>query len=750
MIKFLLTIIVLIVNNNSLAHVKISNLVEPVSYFVNHVKQLALLKSNLAKYRQVSIVGTSGFGKTQLVRMYAYENKNNYDLIWFIDCNLDINKEFLKFAKQLNRISQAGISEDADLVKKEVMIYLAHQDKWLLVFDNLKINENKKIKDLVDWEHNGDVIFCSQDSEMLPHTVEMACFEQSDTINLISNLLENSDRRSIEFLTEEFKGYPVLIVQGTQLLNKMKGLSREEYKKKIYKSADKIKLNISLAMQQLNPSALNLLKKIALMNNQSFSKQLLTIITDDPNTLDEDIFQLSKFALISNVDFDNGSPVFEAHDVIAQKVTEINGERNNKVYLEEIITKLVNSIPKSVIKGRILRNSNTIQENLEMIERNATKYNVNIYKLMELNLELITQYMNSLDYRNAEKKVNWFNKNDQEGKFKLWLMNNEEKTMYAGYFGLIGGYYSKCSNYITAIKYYTKAKKIFAYVKGYEDFKCNVAYCLAVANIILGKIQEAEENIQVIEDMFSNKLIDSTTTSTLLYFVKARLFFVQGKYSESLEEINKSTEIVLKNGLSPNDLFLTNTYVLKAWALNSLGRYEEAYAQVQQLYEMHKLVKKESHEVFGRIYIQMAKSELGLGKIKEALEHVTKSIAIFLSDEQRNPKEADYSEDTDLALSYVVQGDIFFFQDNLIQTIEFYKKAQNIYFYVYRDRSKNVAHISYLYTQGAKAACRMKSLYDYKIFGKLQVKEFGIDHPNTAAMFEFCKPYNMDLWSKEN
>lgn len=44
-----------------------------------------------------------------------------------------------------------------------------------------------------------------------------------------------------------------------------------------------------MAIQQLKPSAVKLLNKIALLNNQSFSKQLLTIITDNTNTLDDDI-----------------------------------------------------------------------------------------------------------------------------------------------------------------------------------------------------------------------------------------------------------------------------------------------------------------------------------------------------------------------------------------------------------------------------------------------------------------------------
>lgn len=78
--KFLL----LIIHTRTLAKEQITNLITLVSYFVNHEQQLKILDEYLSKYRQASIVGTSGIGKTQLIRMYSYQNKNNYNLIWFL------------------------------------------------------------------------------------------------------------------------------------------------------------------------------------------------------------------------------------------------------------------------------------------------------------------------------------------------------------------------------------------------------------------------------------------------------------------------------------------------------------------------------------------------------------------------------------------------------------------------------------------------------------------------------------------
>ncbi|WP_425361951.1 tetratricopeptide repeat protein [Candidatus Tisiphia endosymbiont of Mystacides longicornis] len=500
-------------------------------------------------------------------RMYCYENQNNYKLIWFIDCNLDINQELLKLAKAINSTANNStksnlISEDIRLVRKELMNHLSNQDKWLLIFDNLKVGQNKKVQEFVEWENNGHVIFCSQDSEILPNIVKMTAFAKSDVSILVNNILENNDPKVVEFLSEEFAGYPIMIVQGVQLLNNVKGLDKAGYKEKIQQSTDRIQLNIMLIINELKPNARKLLNKIALINNQGFSKDLLSFITDDQSTINDDIYQLSKFALISNIDSHETNPVFEMHDVVAQKITEINGNQNNKIYLEDIITQLMSCIPKSIIKSQIFRKSKTIYENLEILARNAEKYNSNIYKLLQLNIQLMPQYTTYFDYRNAERLVNWFNKNDQQGtgKFKLWLMNNDEKYAYAKYLQGAAVYHSVNSNHRMAIKYFVRSQEISNNLQGYESYKWTLFHNLAICNIMLGRVQEAEKNIQIIEKMFNEGLIDKSDLG-YIHGAKARLLFVQGKYTESLEQDNKSIETFIKNGLNPDDLLLMPHYL---------------------------------------------------------------------------------------------------------------------------------------------------------------------------------------------
>nr|WP_253307841.1 tetratricopeptide repeat protein [Rickettsia endosymbiont of Ceutorhynchus assimilis] len=747
--KFLLLLIVFITPLSLFAQDKVNNIVAPVSYFINHVQQLNQIKNNLSKYRQASIVGISGMGKTQLARMYAYENKDNYDLIWFIDCNLNINDELLKLARAINKAKeQPIIAEEASTVKKQLMEYLGQSDKWLLIFDNLKINENKKIEEFINWEHNGNIIFCSQDSEILPYIIKVTPFKKQETVELANNILEDKDDSLVEFLVQEFKGYPVLTVQGAQILNNVKGLNKEEYKNKIHKSTDKISFNISLVIEQLKPTAKQLLNKIALLNTQSFSKDLLGIITDSKNTLDDDIFQLSKFALISNIDPDEANPIFEMHDVITQKILEKNSKNNHK-YLEDIVTKFLDARPKSVLKAFIFRNAKTVPSNIEIMLKNTEKYNINLYKLTDLKLQQLVQYNNYYDLNGQKELADWFNRNDEKGKYKLWLMNNEEKQVYACYLSLVAGYYEGLNDYMGAIKYDIRAKEVFDDVKGYESFKANVIYGLAVEYISLGDIQEAQKNIEIIRQKLDDGSVDNSDRA-MLYIAQAKLFFIEGKYDEALDQINKSIQDRISNGLSPAALFLTNNYLIKAEILNSLNYYKQALDQTEQVYDIQKRVKKETSEIFATIYTRKARALFGLGERDKALDYVNKALDIFKNNDKNfAAKKMVIVTNPGIANAYVVQGDILFAMDKLEEALSSYRQAQGIYFNLYKENSKNVAQVSYLNLQGAKAACKKKDTRMYKGFGEPQVMQFGLENPNTIEMFKYCESYDMHLSKKK-
>lgn len=74
-------ILIMLTSNTAAQAAAISNLILPVSYFVNHTSSINHLESNLVKYREASIAGYSGIGKTQIARMYAWKKQDAYNII---------------------------------------------------------------------------------------------------------------------------------------------------------------------------------------------------------------------------------------------------------------------------------------------------------------------------------------------------------------------------------------------------------------------------------------------------------------------------------------------------------------------------------------------------------------------------------------------------------------------------------------------------------------------------------------------
>ncbi|WP_341788350.1 MULTISPECIES: tetratricopeptide repeat protein [unclassified Rickettsia] len=485
----------------------------------------------------------------------------------------------------------------------------------------------------------------------------------------------------------------------------------------------------------LSPSARKLLNEIALINNQSFSKEFLNCITSDKDHLDDDIYNISKFALITNIEPNEDNPTFEMHDVIAEKILKINGYTNNKESIDQVVTNYISSVPSSVVKARIFRNAKTVLGNIDIITKNAEKYDIPINVILGLKINLITQYINSLDLYSAQKLVDWFNENDSKGNFKLSKMDNDQKCDYASYLSLIGGYYRHLGNHHKSIEYDIRAKKVYEDIQGYNSYRCNINYTLALAYIELGQLEEAKNNIQIMEDMFNGGLVDKADIITL-YSARARLFAMQGKYDDALEQINNTINTAVENGINPQDVFLSNIYLIKADILNNLGKYEEAYSQAQQIYDMNKLVKKENHLIFGRVFTQISKAKLGLGNAKEALEYAEKAKTIFISDTNRPNKEIITSPDTSLAKAFVAEGNALASLNKNDEAVEAYSTAENIYWNNYGENMKNVDEISIMYLNAAKASCHVPLRSFYKNFRDHQIKKFGEQHPKSIEILK--------------
>lgn len=400
-------ILIMLTSNITAQAAAISNLILPVSYFVNHTSSINHLESNLVKYREASIAGYSGIGKTQIARMYAWKKQDAYNIIWFFDSNLDIEQEYLKLAKAINKHHNSSIiTENTAHAKKEVLDFLQTKKEWLLIFDNLHLGQNNKVKDIMKWEHNGHVIFCSQDSAYLPHIIPSIKFKHSDAKELAKAILEND--KFTNFLATQFVDYPILIVNGAQIINTYKGMTFDEYRKVILGSNDYIRTNLEIAIKELPGSASDILITLALINNQKFSKKFLKMIFE--KEVSDDLLSLSKLSFVSCIDSNDDNPVYEMHDVFADKLREIySNSRINKT-LESIIFNFRSYTSSNVQQSHKIKTSITVQENLETVLKNAEKHSIDIKKILNIRHQLLTHYVNTHDHHNAQIIEEWYKK----------------------------------------------------------------------------------------------------------------------------------------------------------------------------------------------------------------------------------------------------------------------------------------------------------------------------------------------------
>jgi tetratricopeptide (TPR) repeat protein len=115
----------------------------PSEYFTGRGTSLTALAEALATLRPpqfLVIAGPAGVGKTQLAVEYAYGQRQNYDVIWWVraDQSATLISDFIGLAAHGPLALEAGVRADqsADEQVDAVRSWFERHDRWLLLFDN--------------------------------------------------------------------------------------------------------------------------------------------------------------------------------------------------------------------------------------------------------------------------------------------------------------------------------------------------------------------------------------------------------------------------------------------------------------------------------------------------------------------------------------------------------------------------------------------------------------------------------------
>jgi len=741
----LCTIICISFSNSSYATPLVSNLINPTKYVLGYEKEITDLSNRLALYNVAGLVGFSGMGKTELAKKYAYNSQDKYDLIWFFDSNIDLTEQFINLSKKINESSlcapnKCNLSEDVSKAKQDVLGFLAPKGNWLLVFDNLHVNQNTKIMDIIEWQHNGSVILCSQDAKDLPNAIHLPYLSDNDATNVANIILENKTSEVVKELVKAAKGYPILLVQGAMYLNENKHMTVADYEKIISASNDKMRSHMEIVLRQLSDTAKDLLYKISVINNQQFSRKLLEHIMSK-ESLYKDLDNIIRFGLINIIYSDKDTQIFEMHDAIKESILKIMGVKEVKKTLISLVESINKLMPKTRRKtNAILSQDKTLQSNLEILLNNVEKYEIDIYKNMGLHKNLMKAYLSLYDYYNCKKMADWLTK--RQDKFDALLtsllMNDQEKAVYSEYLALIGTYNDYAnSNFVDAIAYLKKAAELIKNNNRYPELQFYIYYHLAQVYVYGGDVKNGEKNFTILDE------IAATNPKLSLdgWFTKSKMYLLQGKYDEAQSALTKYFEA--SPDVPDNGVYKAPAYTLRAEILNYMGKFQEAYAVAKKTYDQQKINIKGDHEIHSRVLIQLAWAELGLGMKQAALEHIKESVRIFINDD-----EVIWDYNTDLAAAYVVQGNIAaaIGKDNKM-VMDSYGNASKIYSNRYADNLFLVDDIKCFYFDASENLCKIsnnKSVLEKIIYTEYRDKiiEHWPNDQKTKEILQIEKEHN--------
>ena len=735
---FLLSIILL--NNNALSGDNIVDTrINPVPFFVDRVDQTKEILQNLELHKIVSLVGVTNVGKTELARQYALLNQDKYELIWFFDSNVDLNEQFVSLAKKINETSlfknDDKIPEDTAKAQKQTIKFLTERKNWLLVFDNLGLWENEKLKKIINWNHNGHIIICSQDPKDLPQKIYIHKLDKENALILLQKILGNElkNKDFLESLVEIFQGYPGPIVQGAFLLKEHKYLSIDEYKNILSKSSDPVKTHMKLVLNLLSENDKKLLLSIAVLNNQNFSKNLLNLFFDDIDSIGEGLYNLNRFGLVKNTENEIGMNLFEMHDAIKDGVLQDFTEEQINEEVTKIISKL-NSLMSQGVTSRyeFITSDSTIKSNLEILLNKAEKYKVDIFKILELRKNLINYYTTSLDYYNIEKMKDWLEQKEKDKVFSTNL-TNMQKINYSWYLTDIGIYehFAK-AKFVSSLSYLNKAKSLIENIKDIPELESTILFQTAQTQIYSGNAIKAEQNMAEVDNIIS-KYPKADFDMGLYWFLQARIALAKGEYDKALSAIDNN---IKAESHLPQDTFTEPTYVVKSEILNYAKDYQNSYKIIKKLEQKERSNNNTEHEIYARILTQLSRAELGLELIDEALDHATKACNIF-------QKEIDKYNivstlNPEFAAALVAKGDALYKRNEFDRSLEAYNEGEAIYFRIYGDNFRYMDDISYLMSQGSKVACVSKNVFWKNHFYNQLITNFDKKHFRVLDTVGFC------------
>jgi NB-ARC domain. len=336
--KFL-WIILLIISSVVLAKPAINNLPSRNSNFIGREGYLDSISRTLDKRKIAYVVGYGGVGKTQLAREYGHLNRDKYDIIWWFDANSNIVPQYEMLLGKLKKDSRfSGLLRNTKLLSPQAVVEVTNlalansNSSWLLIFDDVKDNDNKAFVMPKPMKDRQNILVTSRKSNFLElDTISVHLFTEVETEGFFKKVHQVGNKGQLSRLVQLSHNYPLALGQISDEISLYYLGDVEAYLKYhngLYKKTDNYKVGdvtgsyhevLSSTLKSIeneNQRAMALLYMLSLLKVNFSEDSLLSLFG---NAVIKDLAVLVKYGVIKVLHEEKGKR-YVLHDVMIEKV----------------------------------------------------------------------------------------------------------------------------------------------------------------------------------------------------------------------------------------------------------------------------------------------------------------------------------------------------------------------------------------------------------------------------------------------